>query len=117
MPTKSEEPIMTLGNLGNDQQDIAPNSPLIQLTDEFDEHFGLKDAPVISQPDSGTTKGDSKAPVYIRQFVFSPDVVIRLDYEGRHVDLSQGSLAGLLMGLAQLNCSEITLKRIVYKHG
>jgi len=108
---------MTLGNTCDDQQDIASNSPLIQLTDEFDEHFGKKDVPVISQLDSGTTQSDSKVPVYIRQFVFSTDVVIRLDYEGRHVDLSQGSLAGLLMGLAQLNCSEITLKRIVYKHG
>lgn len=116
MPSKSEDPIMTIGSTGNGQQDITPN-PLIQLNDEFDEHFGQKDLPVISKPDPGIIQSDSKAPVYIRQFVFSPDVTIRLDYEGRHVDLSQGSLAGLLMGLAQLNCSEITLKRIVYKHG
>jgi len=116
IPTKSEEPIMTLGNTADGQQDIAPN-PLIQLNDEFDQHFGLKDIPVIPKPDTGNSSSDSKAPVYIRQFVFSPDVTIRLDYEGRHVDLRQGSLAGLLMGLAQLNCSEITLKRIVHKHG
>lgn len=116
MPTKSEEPIMTIGSTGDGQQDITPN-PLIQLNDEFDEHFGLKVVPVIPKPETGTISSDSKAPVYIRQFVFSPDVTIRIDYEGRHVDLSQGSLAGLLMGLAQLNCSEITLKRIVYKHG
>jgi len=116
MPTKSEEPIMTLGNTVDGQQDIAPN-PLIQLNDEFDQHFGLKDIPVNPKPDTGTSPSDSKAPIYIRQFVFSPDVTIRLDYEGRHIDLSQGSLAGLLMGLAQLNCSEITLKRIVHKHG
>jgi len=115
IPTKSEEPIMTLGNTVDDQQDIAPN-PLIQLNDEFDQHFGLKYTPVIPKPETGSPS-DSKAPVYIRQFVFSPDVTIRLDYEGRHIDLRQGSLAGLLMGLAQLNCSEITLKRIVHKHG
>ncbi|CAH1722364.1 unnamed protein product [Aphis gossypii] len=116
IPTKSEEPIMTFGNTVDGQQDIPPN-PLIQLNDEFDQHFGLKDIPVIPKPDSSTSPSDSKAPVYIRQFVFSPDVTIRLDYEGRHIDLRQGSLAGLLMGLAQLNCSEITLKRIVHKHG
>lgn len=114
--TKSEEPIMSIGNAANGQQNIIPN-PLIQLNDEFDEHFGQKTVPIISKPDPGTSPNDSKAPIYIRQFVFSPDVTIRLDYEGRHVDLSQGSLAGLLMGLAQLNCSEITLKRIVHKHG
>lgn len=116
IPTKVEEPIMTLGNASDNKQDITPN-PLIQLNDEFDEHFGCKDIPVVPKPDAGTSPNESKAPVYIRQFVFSPDVTIRLDYEGRHIDLSQGSLAGLLMGLAQLNCSEITLKRIVHKHG
>jgi len=116
IPTKSEEPIMTFGNASDGQQDITPN-PLIQLNDEFDDNFGQKDMPVIFKADSGTISNDSKSPVYIRQFVFSPDVTIRLDYEGRHIDLSQGSLAGLLMGLAQLNCSEITLKRIVHKHG
>ncbi|VVC35435.1 Vacuolar protein sorting-associated protein 13, N-terminal domain,Vacuolar protein sorting-associated [Cinara cedri] len=116
IPTKSEEPIMTIGNNNFGQQDIIPNS-LIQLNDEFDEHFGQKDIPVFLKPEIGTVPVDNKTPVYIRQFVFSPDVTIRLDYEGRHIDLSQGSLAGLLMGLAQLNCSEITLKRIVHKHG
>lgn len=116
VPLKTEEPIMTLGNACDGQQDIVPN-PLIQLNDEFDEHFGQKEIPIISKPDVGTIPSDNNAPVYIRQFVFSPDVTIRLDYEGRHIDLSQGSLAGLLMGLAQLNCSEITLKRIVHKHG
>lgn len=107
---------MTIGDNSFGQQDIIPNS-LIQLNDEFDEHFGQKDIPVISKPEIGTIPSDNKAPVYIRQFVFSPDVTIRIDYEGRHIDLSQGSLAGLLMGLAQLNCSEITLKRIIHKHG
>lgn len=107
---------MTLGNNKFGQKDIIPNS-LIQLNDEFDEHFGQKDIPVISKPEIGTSQSDNKTPVFIRQFMFSPDVTIRLDYEGRHIDLSQGSLAGLLMGLAQLNCSEITLKRITHKHG
>lgn len=116
MPSKSEEPIMTLGNACDDQQDITPN-PLIELNDEFDEHFRQKNVPVIPKSDTGTTSSDSKAPVYIRQFVFSPEVTIRLDYEGRHIDLINGTLAGLLMGLAQLNCSEITLKRIVHKYG
>lgn len=116
MPLKSEEPIMTLGNTCDGQEDITPNS-LIELNDEFDEHFKRKDVSVIPKPDTGITSSDSKAPIYIRQFVFSPEVTIRLDYEGRHIDFSHGSVAGLLMGLAQLNCSEITLKRIVHKHG
>lgn len=47
--------------------------------------------------------------------VFSPEVPIRLDYVGKRVDLSAGPVAGLLMGLGQLNCSELTLKRLDYK--
>lgn len=29
----------------------------------------------------------------------------------------QGTLAGILIGLAQLNCSELKLKRLCYRHG
>ncbi|XP_050544499.1 autophagy-related protein 2 homolog B [Daktulosphaira vitifoliae] len=114
--SKSNEPIMSLGNADNTFKTIMPNS-LIQLNDEFEEHFGQKETPPVNNSDINVSSIDNKSPVYIRQFVFSPDVTIRLDYEGRHIDFSKGSLAGLLMGLAQLNCSEIKLKRIVYKHG
>ena len=57
-------------------------------------------------------------PVYFRSFTFSPDVLIRFDYHGKHVDMSRhGPLAGLLVGLAQLNCSQLTLKRLSHRHG
>lgn len=46
--------------------------------------------------------------------IFSPEVPIRLDYTGKHVD---GSLSGLLLGLGQLDCSELRLKRICHRHG
>ena len=49
--------------------------------------------------------------------MFSPDVPIRLDYHGKRVDMEQGTLAGILVGLAQLNCSELQLKRINHRHG
>ena len=47
--------------------------------------------------------------------VFSPEVPIRLDYHGKRVDLTHGPLAGLLMGLGQLNCSELRLKPLSYR--
>lgn len=47
--------------------------------------------------------------------VFSPEVPIRLDYQGKRVDLTHGPLAGLLMGLGQLNCSELRLKPLSYR--
>lgn len=58
-------------------------------------------------------------PIYFRSFIFSPDVLIRFDYHGKGViDLSQGpSLLGLLEGLIQINCSQLTLKRLSHRHG
>ncbi|XP_054259234.1 autophagy-related protein 2 homolog A [Macrosteles quadrilineatus] len=57
------------------------------------------------------------SPIFFRRFEFTPEVPIRLDYEGKHVDMKHGPLAGLLMGLAQLNCSELRLKRLSHRHG
>lgn len=56
-------------------------------------------------------------PIYFRNVLFSPEVPIRLDYQGKHVDMTHGPLAGLLMGLGQLNCSELRLKRLSHRHG
>lgn len=56
-------------------------------------------------------------PLYIRSFVFTPDVPIRIDYHGKRVAMEQGALAGLLMGLGQLNCLEITLKKLQTRQG
>ncbi|XP_076234909.1 autophagy-related 2 [Calliopsis andreniformis] len=56
-------------------------------------------------------------PIYFRSVIFSPEVLVRLDYHGKRVDLTHGPLAGLLMGLAQLNCSELRLKRLTHRHG
>ncbi|XP_038074084.1 autophagy-related protein 2 homolog A-like [Patiria miniata] len=64
----------------------------------------------------GNTKGAS-TPIFFRSFVFSPDVPIKLDYEGKRVDMEQGTLMGLLIGLGQLNHSELTLKRLHNRHG
>ncbi|CAH2011940.1 unnamed protein product [Acanthoscelides obtectus] len=70
-----------------------------------------------SSVSSTTSSVSDCSPVYFRNVVFSPDVLIRLDYHGKRVDMTHGSLPGLLMGLGQLNCSELRLKRINYRHG
>lgn len=49
--------------------------------------------------------------------MFGPEVLIRLDYHGKRMDFTHGPVAGLLMGLAELNCSELRLKRLSYRHG
>lgn len=75
-----------------------------------------------NQPDSISIADSSElaasSPIYFRSFTFSPDVLIRFDYHGKGVDLSQGpSFSGLLVGLGQLNCSQLTLKRLSHRHG
>lgn len=48
---------------------------------------------------------------------FSPDVLIKLDYHGKRVNLNQGAVQGLLIGLSQLNQTELRLKEISTKQG
>ncbi|XP_056294879.1 autophagy-related protein 2 homolog A [Pseudoliparis swirei] len=59
----------------------------------------------------------SDQPIYFREFRFTSEVPIWLDYQGKHVVIEQGTFAGILIGLAQLNCSELKLKRLCCRHG
>lgn len=73
-----------------------------------------------SQEASGSGHGSSveQQPIYFREFRFTSEVPIWLDYHGKHVTMDQvGTFAGLLIGLAQLNCSELKLKRLCCRHG
>ncbi|CAG4954291.1 unnamed protein product [Parnassius apollo] len=88
---------------------------LIQLEEDFQKLGINQEKPTTRLPVETETVDDS--PIYFRRVVFSPEVPIRLDYVGKRVDLSAGPVAGLLMGLGQLNCSELTLKRLDYKLG
>ncbi|XP_014663890.1 PREDICTED: autophagy-related protein 2 homolog B-like isoform X2 [Priapulus caudatus] len=56
-------------------------------------------------------------PIFFKSFVFSPEVPIRLDYQGKRVDMEQGTFTGLIIGLAQFNCTELKLKKLSYRHG
>uniref|UniRef100_A0A7N6AWN5 Autophagy related 2A n=1 Tax=Anabas testudineus TaxID=64144 RepID=A0A7N6AWN5_ANATE len=51
------------------------------------------------------------------EFRFTSEVPIWLDYHGKHVVIEQGTFAGILIGLAQLNCSELKLKQLCCRHG
>ncbi|XP_069493788.1 autophagy-related protein 2 homolog B isoform X2 [Ambystoma mexicanum] len=62
-------------------------------------------------------KSFNDQPIFFREFRFTSEVPVRLDYHGKHVSMDQGTLAGILIGLAQLNSSELKLKRLCYRHG
>ncbi|XP_005384601.1 PREDICTED: autophagy-related protein 2 homolog A isoform X3 [Chinchilla lanigera] len=75
----------------------------------------------MSDSQEGPSGGHGSAeqqPIYFREFRFTSEVPIWLDYHGKHVSMDQvGTFAGLLIGLAQLNCSELKLKRLCCRHG
>uniref|UniRef100_A0A673ZD39 Autophagy related 2B n=1 Tax=Salmo trutta TaxID=8032 RepID=A0A673ZD39_SALTR len=52
-----------------------------------------------------------------REFWFTSEVPIRLDYHGKHVSMEQGTFAGIVIGLTQLNCSELKLRRLCHRQG
>uniref|UniRef100_A0A8C1RC42 Autophagy related 2B n=1 Tax=Cyprinus carpio TaxID=7962 RepID=A0A8C1RC42_CYPCA len=54
---------------------------------------------------------------FSREFRFTSEVPIRLDYHGKHMAMEQGTFAGIVIGLTQLNCSELKLRRLCYRQG
>uniref|UniRef100_A0A7N6FAF8 Autophagy related 2A n=1 Tax=Anabas testudineus TaxID=64144 RepID=A0A7N6FAF8_ANATE len=66
---------------------------------------------------SAGSSSSSDQPIYFREFRFTSEVPIWLDYHGKHVVIEQGTFAGILIGLAQLNCSELKLKQLCCRHG
>ncbi|KAK3878072.1 hypothetical protein Pcinc_017284 [Petrolisthes cinctipes] len=108
--TQVQAPIMTI-NLtqasrmnGSDCQQLLVN---------------LEERSPVSESEEKKVKADGNAPPYFKSFVFSPDVPIRIDYHGKHIDVNSqyGPIAGLIIGLGQLSQSELTLKSIVHKSG
>ncbi|XP_065221759.1 autophagy-related protein 2 homolog A [Planococcus citri] len=96
-PPKPPQPIMNIENVNVDDS----SSLMVQ----------------VDENQSSDVPTSSNSPIFIKSFIFSPDVPIRLDYEGKRVDMSHGPLAGLIMGLGQLNCSELKLKKLCNRQG
>ncbi|XP_062351514.1 autophagy-related protein 2 homolog B isoform X5 [Cinclus cinclus] len=97
-------------------------SPVISFAShkQANENGSIDSMDVVNGDDdhfSQETTSYSDQPVFFREFRFTSEVPIRLDYHGKHVSMDQGTLAGILIGLAQLNCSELKLKRLCYRHG
>lgn len=89
-----------------------------KMTDDDDDGENLEppmeheNTPEITE---NINKNSTTNCTYFRELIFSPAVTICFDYHGRRVVLSKGPIAGLLMGLGQLQCSQIVLKKISHK--
>ncbi|XP_039598032.1 autophagy-related protein 2 homolog B-like isoform X1 [Polypterus senegalus] len=119
----------------------AKKPPAPDLSCSFPKHgsSSLDPAPIISVPgqsrqsmngmtlSSSTEHGEADTsssgasftdqPVFFREFRFTSEVPIRLDYHGKHMAMEQGTFAGIVIGLTQLNCSELKLKRLCCRQG
>ncbi|XP_019501109.1 PREDICTED: autophagy-related protein 2 homolog A isoform X1 [Hipposideros armiger] len=108
---------------------INPMVPAETSTEAHPETRVHPSSPQEGQPESVETSGTQETtgsrqgsseqqPIYFREFRFTSEVPIWLDYHGKHITMDQvGTFAGLLIGLAQLNCSELKLKRLCCRHG
>ncbi|KAJ6216747.1 hypothetical protein RDWZM_007904 [Blomia tropicalis] len=85
--------------------------------DDEQQHVGRTSSMNERIRRTSTSSNSSFDNLFIKSFTFSPDVPIRLDYHGKHIDLKQGALPGIFLGLAQLNQSELHLKKLSNKHG
>ncbi|XP_028824130.1 autophagy-related protein 2 homolog A-like [Denticeps clupeoides] len=101
--------------------EAKPAPPPSPQTDEVDMGPDLNaSVETTNSEQSSSSAGSSSSsdqPVYFREFRFTSEVPIWLDYHGKHVVIEQGTFAGILIGLAQLNCSELKLKRLCCRHG
>uniref|UniRef100_A0A3Q3QAH3 Autophagy related 2B n=1 Tax=Monopterus albus TaxID=43700 RepID=A0A3Q3QAH3_MONAL len=81
-------------------------------------HNGFSTSGREEVTDSETSASSfTEQPIFFRSFRFTSEVPIRLDYHGKHVSMEQGTFAGIIIGLTQLNCSELKLRQLCYRQG
>ncbi|XP_072277479.1 autophagy-related protein 2 homolog A isoform X2 [Pyxicephalus adspersus] len=110
-------------SLASGIQPVVPSSDA-SYSDSHHKHVsecepGLENSMESNEEDTThPVSSASDQPIYFREFRFTSEVPIWLDYQGKHVATEQvGTFAGILIGLAQLNCSELKLKRLYCRHG
>ncbi|XP_063800905.1 autophagy-related protein 2 homolog A isoform X1 [Pseudophryne corroboree] len=107
------QPVVPM-ELGSD----ASHLENIRKTSASECESGLEASLDSNEEDTSSLSSASDQPIYFREFRFTSEVPIWLDYQGKHVTTEQvGTFAGILIGLAQLNCSELKLKRLYCRHG
>uniref|UniRef100_A0A8C1Z6B1 Autophagy related 2B n=1 Tax=Cyprinus carpio TaxID=7962 RepID=A0A8C1Z6B1_CYPCA len=72
---------------------------------------------IVSNSVNTASTSFTDQPIFFREFRFTSEVPIRLDYHGKHMAMEQGTFAGIVIGLTQLNCSELKLRRLCYRQG
>uniref|UniRef100_A0A8D0HW69 Autophagy related 2A n=1 Tax=Sphenodon punctatus TaxID=8508 RepID=A0A8D0HW69_SPHPU len=105
--TEGEAPGLCFPSLGKEHESAGGTG---EMTASMETAFSENSS-------SSNASSSAEQPIYFREFRFTSEVPIWLDYHGKHVTMDQGTFAGILIGLAQLNCSELKLKRLCCRHG
>ncbi|KAL3071887.1 hypothetical protein niasHT_031078 [Heterodera trifolii] len=83
--------------------------------EEEDEESDTSDSTAKVGPSTG---GLAAKDTFIKDFSFSPACLLRIDYEAKRVKTDQqGALIGFLIGMANLNKTELTLKEMRIERG
>lgn len=72
----------------------------------------LVSPPPSSTPSCAPVSGEAPPAVFIQSFVFSPDVPIKIDYNGKHFNFGNGALNAIFMGLASFSDMQLILKSV-----
>uniref|UniRef100_A0A8C2EPM9 Autophagy related 2B n=1 Tax=Cyprinus carpio TaxID=7962 RepID=A0A8C2EPM9_CYPCA len=93
-----------------------PDQEVCCLPKHYKEKLPTQSLDSTAETDTASTSFTDQ-PIFFREFRFTSEVPIRLDYHGKHMAMEQGTFAGIVIGLTQLNCSELKLRRLCYRQG
>jgi autophagy-related protein 2 len=100
------------------QKEIKFNgTPIVEQRSQQQQH-----ATTTATGQQQTTTPPQPIPkqIFIKNFIFSPDLFIRFDFSGKYdkrTDRKLDRLTNLLMFMVQLSNTEIKLKKVYYKRG
>lgn len=109
----------TLNEQQNKQSNFSPSDSLVNqaMPDYQSMQRDTSSIKSGSSNSSTSTRDCNKQPIFIKHFEFSQDVPIKLNYQGKKVDMTNGAIQGILLGLGRLDDSELTLKSFSHCQG
>jgi hypothetical protein len=111
-----------------DLNDFSKNliPPIQQFTNDVNiesTSFAAQPQPQVQQPQQQQQQQQPQAPpqqIFIRNFIFSPDLLIKFDFSGKYdtrPDNKMDTFTRLLMMVVQLSNTEIKLKSLCSRRG
>lgn len=114
-------------DLNEFSKNLIPPPPLqlnqlVNTNNESESTAGVNQQQQQAPPSSQPPQQPQQSPqqVFIRNFIFSPDLLIKFDFSGKYdtrPDTKMDTFTRLLMMVVQLSNTEIKLKKLCYRRG